>query len=250
MVIAILTVDWVGCGHHHKPCPWRQFPNIVSTWEKFSCRATFGSGGAGRRRPWSNPVATPIEQQSMAWTTMNYMYSLNATGNFKTTLVADFDLKTDPNTDLILTPVATEQLAAGQLPPDVSHLRRHQSEVRDRSAHAGRAIFPKGQLRYQVPWQLRVHHLNDPIARCVRCGPDSRFRGRGAVMRMRLWVQPDKLAKARHHGHGHRQCSAAAEHGQSRLARWVVNSSREPAIHFYSVLAQGRLSSPEPISKT
>ena len=34
---------------------------------------------------------------------MNYMYSLNATGNSQTTLVVDFDVKTDPNTDLILT---------------------------------------------------------------------------------------------------------------------------------------------------
>jgi len=50
---------------------------------------------------------------------MNYMYSLNATGNSQTTMVVDFDLKTDPNTDLILTQ-SREQLAAGQLPPDVN----------------------------------------------------------------------------------------------------------------------------------
>src|SRR5260370_2182191 len=50
---------------------------------------------------------------------MNYMYSVNATGNSQTTLVVNCDLKTDPNTDLILTH-SREQLAAGQLPPDVN----------------------------------------------------------------------------------------------------------------------------------
>jgi len=34
-------------------------------------------------------------------------------------MVVDFDLKTDPNTDLILTQ-SREQLASGQLPPDVN----------------------------------------------------------------------------------------------------------------------------------
>jgi hypothetical protein len=34
---------------------------------------------------------------------MTYMYSLNATANQQTTLLVDFDLKTDPNMDLILT---------------------------------------------------------------------------------------------------------------------------------------------------
>ena len=50
---------------------------------------------------------------------MNYMYSLNATANSQTTMVVDFDLGTDSNTDLILTQ-SREQLAAGQLPPDVN----------------------------------------------------------------------------------------------------------------------------------
>src|ERR1700693_1335412 len=50
---------------------------------------------------------------------MNYMYSLNATGNSQTTLVVNFDVKWDPNTDLIRTQ-PRENLATGQLPPDVN----------------------------------------------------------------------------------------------------------------------------------
>src|ERR1700678_4095293 len=47
-------------------------------------------------------VATPIEQQMSGVDNMNYMYSLNATANGQMRLIVDFDVKTDPNTDLIL----------------------------------------------------------------------------------------------------------------------------------------------------
>ena len=65
-------------------------------------------------------VATPIEQQINGVDNMDYMYSLNSTGNSSTTLMVDFDLKTDPNTDLILTQ-SRQQLATGQLPPEVNN---------------------------------------------------------------------------------------------------------------------------------
>src|SRR5208283_2991106 len=46
-------------------------------------------------------VATPIEQQVIGVDNMDYMYSLNSTGNSSSALMVDFDLKTDPNTDLL-----------------------------------------------------------------------------------------------------------------------------------------------------
>src|ERR1035441_1434351 len=66
-------------------------------------------------------VATPIEQQVNGVDNMDYMYSLNSTGNSSTALMVDFDLKTDPNTDLILTQ-ARQTLAFGQLPPVVNFI--------------------------------------------------------------------------------------------------------------------------------
>src|SRR5689334_1607198 len=64
-------------------------------------------------------VATPIEQQMSGVDNMNYMYSVNsATGQMQ--LVVNFDVKTDPNTDLILTQMR-ETLAASQLPADVTN---------------------------------------------------------------------------------------------------------------------------------
>src|SRR4029077_17762705 len=65
-------------------------------------------------------VATPIEQQINRVDNMEYMYSLNATANSQTTMLVDFDVKTDPNTDLILTQ-SRENLAASQLPPEVNN---------------------------------------------------------------------------------------------------------------------------------
>src|ERR1700683_923657 len=65
-------------------------------------------------------VATPIEQQMNGVDNMNYMYSLNATGNSTASLIVDFDPKTDPNTDYILAQ-SRESLAASQLPVDVTN---------------------------------------------------------------------------------------------------------------------------------
>src|SRR5450755_3157025 len=64
-------------------------------------------------------VATPIEQQMSGVDNMNYMYSLNATANGQMRLIVDFDVKTDPNTDLILAQSRTT-LAASQLPAEVN----------------------------------------------------------------------------------------------------------------------------------
>ena len=64
-------------------------------------------------------VATPIEQQINGVDNMDYMYSLNSTANSANDLLVDFDLKTDPNMDLILTQ-SRQQLATGQLPPEVN----------------------------------------------------------------------------------------------------------------------------------
>src|SRR5690349_8513521 len=66
-------------------------------------------------------VATPIEQQMSGVDNMNYMYSLNATAKGEMRMIVDFDVKTDPNTDLILAQ-SRETLAASQLPAEVNAL--------------------------------------------------------------------------------------------------------------------------------
>src|SRR5580658_5363381 len=65
-------------------------------------------------------VATPIEEQMTGVDNMNYMYSLNATANGQMRMIVDFDVATDPNTDLILAQ-SRETQAASQLPLDVTN---------------------------------------------------------------------------------------------------------------------------------
>src|SRR5258708_38024659 len=65
-------------------------------------------------------VATPIEQQMSGVDNMNYMYSLNSTADGQMRLIVDYDVKTDPNTDLILTQIRSTQ-APSQLPVDVTN---------------------------------------------------------------------------------------------------------------------------------
>src|ERR1700737_350587 len=77
--------------------PVSLFPEIVTPETVVTANYT----GADARTV-EQSVATPIEQQMTGVDNMNYMYSINATGNSQTTLVVDFDVKTDPNNDLIL----------------------------------------------------------------------------------------------------------------------------------------------------
>ena len=112
MVIAILMVI-VGAVTITS-LPVAQFPNIVPP--EVRLQATFVGADA---KTLEQAVATPIEQQINGVDNMDYMYSLNATVNSQTTLSANFDLKTDPNIDLILLQ-SREQLATSQLPPEVT----------------------------------------------------------------------------------------------------------------------------------
>src|SRR5947209_16501642 len=94
--------------------PVAQFPNIVPP--EIQLQATYPGADA---QTLEQAVATPIEQQINGVDNLNYMYSLNATANSQTTMVVNFDVKSDPNTDLILAQ-SRENLATGQLPPEVS----------------------------------------------------------------------------------------------------------------------------------
>src|SRR6516164_342370 len=95
--------------------PVAQFPNIAPP--EVQVIATYVGADA---QTLEQAVATPIEQQMNGVDNLNYMYSLNATGNSTTSLIVDFDVKTDPNTDFILAQ-ARETQAASQLPVDVNN---------------------------------------------------------------------------------------------------------------------------------
>src|SRR2546430_12282339 len=113
MVIAILTVI-VGAVTIAS-LPVALFPNIAPP--EVQVQATYVGADA---QTIEQSVATPIEQQMSGVDNMNYMYSLNATADGQMRMIVDFDVKTDPNTDLILTQMRETQ-AASQLPADVKN---------------------------------------------------------------------------------------------------------------------------------
>src|ERR1700726_1933192 len=75
--------------------PVAQFPSIAPP--EIQVLATYVGADA---QTLEQAVATPIEQQMSGVDNMNYMYSLNATANSTTTLIVNYDLKTDPNTEV------------------------------------------------------------------------------------------------------------------------------------------------------
>src|SRR6266704_6414656 len=92
--------------------PVALFPNIVPP--EVQVLATYVGADA---QTIEQSVATPIEQQVSGVDNMNYMYSLNA-NNGLMRLYVNFDVKTDPNVDHMLTQLRYSQ-AEAQLPADV-----------------------------------------------------------------------------------------------------------------------------------
>src|SRR6267142_296524 len=234
MVIAILMVI-VGAVTIAS-LPVAQFPNIVPP--EIQLQASYVGADA---QALEQSVATPIEQQVNGVDNMNYMYSLNATANSQTTLVVNFDLKTDPNTDLILTQ-SRQQLAAGQLPPEGS---TYGVTIR-KSVTAPLMLVglfsPKGTFDTKFLGNYAYINLNDPIARLYGVGQTQVF-GAGQYA-MRLWVQPDKLAKL---GITVTDIVNAVQQQNTVNPAGQVGGEPAPAHQqfTYSVLAQGRLTSPE-----
>jgi HAE1 family hydrophobic/amphiphilic exporter-1 len=136
-------------------------------------------------------VATPIEQQMSGVDNMIYMYSINA-NNGQAKLNVDFDVKTDPNTDQILTQMRYLQ-AESQLPAEV---RSYGVTIR-KSTTSPLALFsvysPKGTYDALFLSNYATININDPMSRVPGVGQVTIF-GAGQYA-MRFWVRPDTLAK-------------------------------------------------------
>src|SRR6202158_4963604 len=216
--------------------PVAQFPSIAPP--EIQILATYIGADA---QTLEQAVATPIEQQMSGVDNMNYMYSLNATGNSTTSLIVDFDPKPDPTTDCILAQ-SRETLAASQLPVDVTN---YGLTVR-KSVTAPLmwvAIYsPHGTYDANFLANYAYINLTDPLLRSPGIGNVQVF-GSGQYA-MRMWVKPDTLAKLG---------VTVPEIVSAVQAQNTVNpagkAGGEPAPKgqefTYSVLAQGRLVSPE-----
>jgi HAE1 family hydrophobic/amphiphilic exporter-1 len=234
MVIAILTVI-VGTVTIAS-LPIAQFPNIVPP--EIQLQANYVGADA---QTLEQAVATPIEQQINGVDNMNYMYSLNATGNSQTTLIVDFDVKTDPNTDLILAQ-SRENLATGQLPPEVNSFGVTIKKSPTAPLMLVSLFSPRGTRDAKFMANYAYISLNDPIARSYGVGQTTVF-GAGQYA-MRLWVKPDQLAKL---GIAVTDIVSAVQAQNTVNPAGQVGGEPAPGDQqfTYSVLAQGRLTSPE-----
>jgi HAE1 family hydrophobic/amphiphilic exporter-1 len=185
-------------------------------------------------------VATPIEQQVNGVDNMDYMYSLNSTGNSSTALMADFDLKTDPNTDLLLTQ-SRQQLAIGQLPMEVNEIGIDVKKSLTSPMMLIALYSPKGTYDTNFLANYAYINMNDPIERSYGVGQTQVYAGQYA---MRLWVKPDRLAKL---GVTANDVSNAVQ--AQNTVNPVGSVAGEPSAgapqFTYAVRAQGRLKTPE-----
>jgi hydrophobic/amphiphilic exporter-1 (mainly G- bacteria), HAE1 family len=234
IVIAILTVI-VGV-ITIAALPVAQFPQIAPP--EIRLQANYPGADA---QTLEQAVAVPIEQQVSGVDNMTYMYSLNATANQQTTMFVDFDLKTDPNMDLMLTQ-SRQQLANGQLPPEVNNYGITLKKSTTAPLMLIALYSPHGTRDSNYLANYAYINLNDPVARLYGVGQTQVF-GSGQYA-MRLWVKPDQLAKLG---------ITVTDIVNAIKAQNTVNPAGqvggEPAQSnqqfTYAVLAQGRLTTPE-----
>jgi len=185
-------------------------------------------------------VATPIEQEMSGVDNMNYMYSLNA-NNGELKMYVNFDVKTDPNIDQVLAQMRKAQ-ADTKLPSEVKNygvtVKKSQSSplmVIDISS-------PNGTYDPVFLSNYATINLNDQLLRVPGIGNVIVY-GSGQYA-MRVWVNPDQLAKLN---------ITVPEVVDAIQAQNTVNPAGQvggepapPGVDFtYTIRAQGRLSDPE-----
>lgn len=215
--------------------PVSQFPSIAPP--EVQIQANYVGADA---QTVEQSVATPIEQQLSGVDNLNYMYSLNA-ANGQMTSIVDFDVKTDPNTDLILTQMRETQ-AASQLPVDVTNY----GVTVQKSVTAPLMVIglysPHGSYDAKFLANYAYINLNDQLTRVRGIGNVQVF-GAGQYA-MRLWVKPDQLAKL---GITVPEVISAIQTQNTVNPAGQVGGAPAPKgqEYTYSVRAQGRLTSPE-----
>ncbi len=183
IVIAILTVI-IGTVSLFTP-PTSQYPDIVPP--EILVQATYPGADAHTLQ---QAVATPLEQQMNGVDNMIYMYSVNA-NNGQVGLYVDFDVKTNPDTDQILSQLRVSQ-AQSQLPAQVNTAGVTVQKALTSPLMLVSLNSPTGQYGADFLTNYGIINLQDEIARVKGVSRVQIFGGQYA---MRVWVRPDQLAK-------------------------------------------------------
>ncbi|HYR87739.1 MAG TPA: efflux RND transporter permease subunit [Terriglobia bacterium] len=234
MVISILTVI-IGVVTITQ-LPVSQFPQIATP--EVLIRATYVGADS---QTIEQSVATPIEQQMSGVDNLNYMYSLNAGTGGQMTMIVDYDVKSDPNTDLMLAQMRVTQ-AASQLPQDVNNYGVTVQKSVSAPLMAIGLYSPKGTYDARFLTNYAYINLNDQLTRVPGIGSVQVF-GAGQYA-MRLWVKPDQLSKL---GITVADITSAIQAQNTVNPAGQVGGAPVPKGQEYTwaVRAQGRLTSPE-----
>src|SRR6195952_5715513 len=162
-----------------------QFPDIVPT--EILVTATYPGADA---KTLSQAVATPIEQQMNGVDNMLYMNSVSA-NNGVVQLFVDFDVKTSPNIDQVLAQLRVDQ-AQSQLPAQVTTAGLTVQKALTSPLMLVAINSPSGKLGQDFLTNYAIINLQDQIARVKGV---SRVQIFGGMYALRVWVQPDKMAK-------------------------------------------------------
>lgn len=183
IVIAILTVI-IGVVSLLS-LPVSQYPDIVPP--EILVQATYPGADA---RTLTQAVATPLEEQINGVDNAIYMYSQNA-NNGQSTVYVDFDVKTNPDTDQVLTQLRTSQ-AQAQLPAQVNASGLLVQKAQTSPLMLVSISSPTGQYGADFLTNYAIIKLQDELTRVKGVGRVQVFGGQYAL---RVWVQPDKMAQ-------------------------------------------------------
>jgi len=233
MVIAILMV--IAGVVSMLSLPTAQFPNIVPP--EILVQATYPGADA---KTLEQAVATPLEQQMNGVDNMNYMYSANAS-NGVTQLTVDFDVKTNADTDQILSQLRVSQ-AQSQLPAAVTVAGL--TVQKSLSSPLMLLSLSSPNSTYDGTFLANYANINlvDDVTRVPGVARVQVF-GAGQYA-LRVWVRPDQMAKL---NVTVPQITAALETQNNVNPSGQIGGDPVPKGQefTYTVLTQGRLTTPE-----
>ncbi|MGD0661232.1 MAG: multidrug efflux RND transporter permease subunit [Syntrophorhabdales bacterium] len=215
--------------------PIAQFPEIVPP--EIQVTTTYNGADA---ETVEQSVATPMEMQISGVDNMDYMYSVNAS-NGTMRIFVDFDVKTDPNTDLIFTQMR-QNLVESQLPADVRNYGVTVQKARS-SPLMILALFSPNKT-YDSTFIANYANINliDQLLRTPGVALVNVF-GAGQYA-IRVWVNPETMGKL-----GLTVpdiVNALQKQNTVNPAGQIGAEPVPPGQEFtYTVRAQGRLTSPE-----
>jgi hydrophobic/amphiphilic exporter-1 (mainly G- bacteria), HAE1 family len=215
--------------------PVAQFPDIVPP--EIQIWTTYTGADA---ETVEQSVATPMEQKLSGVDNMNYMYSVNAS-NGTMRIFVNFDVKTDPNTDLIFSQIR-QNLSQPQLPIDVRNYGVNIQKSRSSPLMILGLYSPKGTHDSTFLGNYANINIIDQLLRTPGVAQVNLFGA--ADYAIRIWVNPDTLGKL-----GITVpdiVSAVQKQNTVNPAGQIGAEPAPPGQEFtYTVRAKGRLVSPE-----